>query len=206
MKKIAKDAFALFMITLVAGVLLAAVYAVTKEPIARAALEARAKAYRGIFAQAASFAEDDAVNEALKNADEALSKAGFAGCKVADALYATDANGEKIGYVLTVSGSGYGGPIDLTLGIGTDGKLTGISILSHTETAGLGSKCTDESFYGQFAGKSATALSVVKGRANETQIDSISGATVTSQGVTNAVNAGIWFVSEYMQVGGGLDA
>ncbi len=205
MKKIAKDAFALFMITLVAGVLLAAVYAVTKEPIARAALEARAKAYRGIFSQAASFAEDETVNKALTTADEALAKAGFAGCKVADALYATDANGEKIGYVLTVSGNGYGGPIDLTLGIGTDGKLTGISILSHTETAGLGSKCTDESFYGQFAGKSATTLSVVKGGANETQIDSISGATVTSQGVTNAVNAGVWFVSEYM-VGGGLDA
>lgn len=203
MKKIFKDAFALFAITLVAGLLLAAVYAVTKGPIEKANLEARAAAYRSVFTDAASFKDSEQVNAAVKTAGESLKAAGFIGCTLSDALYATDANGEVLGYVMSVGGKGYGGMISLTLGIDNDGKITGISILSHSETAGLGAKCTEESFYGQFTGKTAGKLTVVQGGANDTQIDSISGATVTSDAVTQAVSAGCWFAQEYMQGGAG---
>lgn len=199
MKKIMKDAFALFAITLVAGVLLAAVYAITKEPIAQAELEARAAAYRTVFTDAAAFAADDSVDAAVKNAETELAAAGFTGVSVTDALYATGANGETLGCVMTVGGKGYGGVIQLTMGITADGKLSGISILSHSETAGLGAKCTEEAFYGQYAGKPAQQLTVVKnGATADNEIDTISGATVTSKAVTDAVNAGIWFAQKHM--------
>ncbi len=206
MKKIRKDAFALFAITLVAGTLLAAVYAITKDPIAKAEMEARSAAYRTVFADAAQFEADEAVDAAVKSADEQLAAAGFAGVTIGDALYATDANGEKLGGVMTLGGKGYGGVIQLTLGITADGKISGISILSHSETAGLGAKCTDQAFYGQYAGKPAEMLTVVKDGADaDNEIDTISGATVTSDAVTEAVNAGIWFAENYMNIKGGAD-
>ena len=207
MKKILKDAFSLFAITLVAGALLAGVYAITKGPIAKAEQEARAQAYSAVFKNAAAFETDDALTAAVKNADEALENAGFGGASLSDALYVKDANGKTVGCVMTLGGNGYGGVINFTLGVTLDGKITGISILAHSETVGLGSKCTDESFYGQFADKPATpTFTVVKGGAGEVdEIDAISGATVTSRAVTEAVNAGVWFAQEYMQVEGGAD-
>ncbi len=200
MKKIMKDAFALFAITLVSGILLAAVYAITKEPIAKAEMEARAVAYRAVFADVDQFVSDDEVDAALAIAEDARATFG-------EALFATDANGEKQGCVMTLGANGYAGEIKLTLGITMDGKLTGISILSHSETVGLGAKCTDEAFYGQFANKPVANFQVVKGGADaDNEIDAISGATVTSEGVTEAVNAGIWFAQTYMGVGGGAAA
>lgn len=206
MKKILKDAFALFCITLVAGVALAGVYAVTKDPIAKAEMEARASAYRVIFTDAAEFATDDKLDETLKNINTLVSQSGIAGATVSDALYAKDAAGNVTGYVMTVGGKGYGGTIQVAMGITADWKVTGISILSHSETAGLGSKCEDESFYGQFANQPAAPFEAVKNPSGETsshvEIQAISGATVTSKGVTDAVNVGIWFAQTYMQGGG----
>lgn len=206
MKKILKDAFALFCITLVAGVALAGVYAVTKDPIAKAEMEARSAAYRVVFADAASFASDDALDEKLENKENLVSTSGIAGATLADALYVKDAAGNTVGYVMTVGGKGYGGTIQVAMGITADWKITGISILSHSETAGLGSKCTDESFYGQFANQPAAHFEAVKNPSNEmsstVEIEAISGATVTSKGVTDAVNLGIWFAQTHMQGGG----
>ena len=191
MKKLIKDALILFAITLVAGAALGAVYAITEQPIADAQLAARAAAYTEIFPDAADFATDDTLTNALENADALLKGAGFDTVSVSDALYATDAAGARIGCVVTLSGKGYGGTAQNT--------VSGISILSQSETAGLGAKCTEESFYGQFAGKTATTLTVVKtGAAGDTEIDAISGATVTSKGITAAVNAGIWFAQNPM--------
>lgn len=199
MKKLIKDALILFLITLVAGAALGAVYAITKQPIADAQLAARAAAYTEIFPDAANFATDDTLADALKNADALLKDAGFDTVSVSDALYVTDAAGARIGCVMTLSGKGYGGAIELTLGVTAKNTISGIAILSQSETAGLGAKCTEESFYGQFAGKTAAPLTVVKtGAAGDTEIDAISGATVTSKGITEAVNAGIWFAQHPM--------
>ena len=206
MKKILKDALVLFCITLIAGVALATVYAVTKEPIAAAELAARAEAYRAVFADAADFAADDTVDAAVKNSAEICNAAGFDGVTVSDALYAVDASGKRIGYVMTVNGKGYGGTIQFTMGITAENTISGISVLSHSETAGLGAKCTDEAFAGQYAGKPAEMLTVVKaGAKEETEIDAISGATVTSKGITDAVNAGLQFAKTQMQVGGAAE-
>jgi len=204
MKKIVKDAFALFCITLVAGLLLAVVYGITKEPIALAEAEKAAAAYRSVYAEASSFKADDTVTAAVKDAEDVLKKAGFTGVTLTDALYALDADGNRIGCVMTLGGKGYGGIIEFTLGITADEEITGISILSHEETPGLGAKCTEEAFYGQFAGKPASKLNTVKETVTtKKDIIAISGATVTSNAVVNAVNGGIWFAENYMQIGGG---
>lgn len=76
-------------------------------------------------------------------------------------------------------------------GVSTDGKVTGISILSQSETAGLGAKSTDPAFSGQYKGLSAEEdVTVVKGQsASGNQIEAITGATITSKAVTLGVNA-----------------
>ncbi len=98
---------------------------------------------------------------------------------------------ELIGWCVNVTPSGYGGVIDTIVGIGKDGEVTGIKIISLSETPGLGAKATDAAFSNQFAGKKGDGtLSVIKnGKATENEIVAISGATITSKAVTEGVNA-----------------
>lgn len=91
------------------------------------------------------------------------------------------------GCVVMASPSGYGGAISLAVGIDNDGVVTGIEVISQSETAGLGSKCSKDEFKSQFEGKTA-GIEVVKQGASGNQIDAISSATVTSKAVTLGVN------------------
>lgn len=96
------------------------------------------------------------------------------------------------GYVLRLNRNGFGGVIDLMIGVRMDGTVSGISIISHSETASLGANCTRADFRSQFVGKSGT-LAV---RKDGGQIDALTGATVTSRAVTEAVNLALDFVKE----------
>ena len=89
----------------------------------------------------------------------------------------------------------------LTVGIKSDGTVSGVSIGSHEETAGLGAKATEPEFYEQFAGKPADgSLSVIKnGTAGESEILAISGATITSKGITDAVNTAVGCYDKYVK-------
>ena len=80
------------------------------------------------------------------------------------------------GYTFSLVAQGYGGKgtLKMTVGIDMDGKITGTKVLSHEETAGLGSKITTDAFQGQFPGKDAGYVSDIK------NIDTISGATRSS--------------------------
>ncbi|MCC3863357.1 RnfABCDGE type electron transport complex subunit G [Terrisporobacter petrolearius] len=96
------------------------------------------------------------------------------------------------GYTIKALPSGYGGSIEIMVGIKSDGTISGINIGNMTETPGLGAKAKEEAFYGQYAGKPATELSVIKsGTPGETEIQAISGATITSTAVTTGVNAAV---------------
>lgn len=90
------------------------------------------------------------------------------------------------GYVVeTNSPNGFGGAIDMMAGINTAGEVTGLAIITHAETSGLGSKATDPEWQAQFAGATDT-VSVTKDGGT---INAITGSTITSRAVCDGVNA-----------------
>lgn len=96
------------------------------------------------------------------------------------------------GYVVRLNANGFGGAIDMMVGIDLEGKVTGISVISHSETASLGAECTRADWQSQFVGTTGD-LKVTKDGGT---VDALTGATVTSRAVTEAVNRAVEFVKE----------
>lgn len=192
MKSMMKDAAILFAITLIAGLILGSVYQITKNPIARQEALALETACREVFAQADFFENKEDFDTARAGA--VLAEGGFSGQTVEGYQTAKAQDGSVLGYVLTVtSHEGYGGDIRFTMGINQDGSLNGISLLEISETPGLGMRA-EEVLVPQFAGRSADSFVYKKtGVAQENEIDAISGATITTNAVTGAVNAGLYY-------------
>lgn len=202
MKNMMKDAAILFAITLIAGLLLGGVYQITKDPIARQKALAMERACKEVFAEADSFEEAAAFDQ--EKADAILAEGGYSAQTVNGCQTAKDASGAVLGYVLTVTThEGYGGDIQFTMGINNDGSLNGISLLSISETPGLGMQA-EEVLVPQFAGRKAYPFAYSKtGAAGENEIDAISGATITTNAVTNGVNAGLCYFQT--ELTGGAD-
>ena len=188
-----KDALILFAITLVAGACLGGVYEATKEPIAAANLAAKEAAYRTVLPDASSFESDD-MTEVIASANGEISGLGYGNVMVDEAAIALDGSGTPMGYVVTTtSKDGYGGAITVSVGITADGTVNGIAFLTLAETAGLGMNA-DTDRKNQYAGKNVDAFAVTKnGAAADNEINAISGATITSNAVTGAVNAAVYF-------------
>lgn len=201
MNRIIKDTLKIFAITLVAGLLLGAVYMVTKEPIAKAEEQAKQEAYKTVFDSADSF---EATKFDEKQARECLDENGFQDDTINEVVAAKDGSGNLLGYVLTITSSaGYGGDIQFSIGLTLDGNLNGYSILSISETAGLGMKAKEEKFSSQFVNKAAGNFEVTKtGATSENEIDAISGATITSKAMTYGVNSGICYFNTILMEGG----
>lgn len=192
------DAGILLAITLIAGILLGLVYGVTKEPIARQEELALQNACKEVFAGATSFEDYD---YSLEKANDIIASGEFSGVSLTDTIRAAkDSSGNIIGFVLTIKSSeGYGGDIEFTMGIKKDGTLNGISILSISETAGLGMRA-EEVLKPQFFNKNVERFEYTKtGAVMDNQIDAISGATITTKAVTNAVNGGLYFFAEELK-------
>lgn len=189
-----KDALILFAITLVAGACLGGVYEATKEPIAAANLAAKEEAYRTVLPDAASFEADD-MTDVMVSANAEVSGLGYGNVTVDEAAVALDGSGTPMGYVVTTtSKDGYGGAITVSVGVLADGTVNGIAFLTLAETAGLGMNA-DTDWKNQYAGKNVDAFSVTKNSASaENEINAISGATITSNAVTGAVNTAVYFV------------
>lgn len=99
---------------------------------------------------------------------------------------------ELVGYTIKTLPKGYGGEMELIVGITKDGNVTGINIGSMSETPGLGSKAAEPAFKDQFKNKQTKELNLVKGKvSSDSDIQAISGATITSTAVTSGVNAAI---------------
>ena len=112
--------------------------------------------------------------------------------------------GGEAGYVITATdGEGYGGDIQITVGITADGTISGVAFLSISETAGLGMKATRQpSFYAAVCRVSRQINSMYPKDGGEGEpIDAISGATFTSRAVTGAVNAALGIFSQCILVG-----
>ena len=191
--KIIKDALALTLITLVAGVALGGVYEITKDPIAKQEAQAKAEAYEQVFTDAAAFEAVEMDDTLTKTIRDQLDQEGYKAQSIEEVMRAEDQSGETLGYAFAVvTSEGYGGDIRFSMGVQNDGTLNGISILSIGETAGLGMNADTPAFKDQFVGKQVEKLQYTKNGATlDDEINAISGATVTTNAMTNGVNAGL---------------
>lgn len=191
--KIIKDALALTLITLVAGVALGGVYEITKDPIAKQEAQAKAEAYEQVFTDAAAFEAVEMDDTLTKTIRDQLDQEGYKAQSIEEVMRAEDQSGETLGYAFTVvTSEGYGGDIQFSMGVQNDGTLNGISILSIGETPGLGMNADTPAFKDQFVGKQVEKLQYTKnGATQDDEINAISGATVTTNAMTNGVNAGL---------------
>ena len=191
--KIIKDALALTLITLVAGVALGGLYEITKDPIAKQEAQAKAEAYEQVFTDAAAFEAVEMDDTLTKTIRDQLDQEGYKAQSIEEVMRAEDQSGETLGYAFTVvTSEGYGEDIQFSMGVQNDGTLNGISILSIGETAGLGMNADTPAFKDQFVGKQVEKLQYTKnGATQDDEINAISGATVTTNAMTNGVNAGL---------------
>ena len=116
--------------------------------------------------------------------------------KDGNALYLATKNGEEIGVCIVWYTPGYGGDVKVLTGIDKNLTVTGVRILEHSETPGLGANSTKESFYTQYNGKTKE-IGVKKNSPGENDIQALSGATVTSKAVTKAVNTSLVEAEKY---------
>ena len=194
MNTILKNTISITVITLVAGLALGVVQDITAGPIAAQAEKSKEEAYKTVFENAAAFSEysldDKGQAEDLVGY---LNDNGFSAQTIDEIMVAEDASGETLGYAFTITDSeGYGGDIQFAMGVQNDGTLNGISILSISETAGLGMKATTNDFQNQFKDKNVEKFTYTKtGASSDDEIDAISGATITTNAMTNGVNAGL---------------
>ena len=170
---ILKLTFVLLVITVVVAGLLGLVNHLTEDKIAENTAKKAEEAMQSVL-PAESY---DPIELSEKNTADGITEA-----------YACEG-----GYVVRVSATGgFGGNIDMMVGIDENGCVLGISVVSHSETASLGANCTRTDWQAQFIGANET-LSVSKDGGT---IDALTGATVTSRAVTNGVNTAIAFVKE----------
>ena len=194
MNTILKNTISITVITLVAGLALGVVQDITAGPIATQQEKSKKEAYKTVFEDADKFEvyslDDKGQAEDLVGY---LNDNGFSAQTIDEIMVAEDASGETLGYAFTITDSeGYGGDIQFAMGVQNDGTLNGISILSISETAGLGMKATTDDFKNQFKDKNVEKFTYTKtGASSDDEIDAISGATITTNAMTNGVNAGL---------------
>lgn len=195
-----KDAFILFAITLISGLALGGVYDVTKEPIEQATIAANNATYQSVLPEAVSFEEDESLADTIASCNTELAGMDFGNVGVDSVLRAKDGSGAEVGYVInTHSNDSYSGLIKISVGLKADGSISAIGFLSIDDTPGLGLKAKEPAFKDQYVGKNVDSLTVTKsGNAGETEINSISGATITSSATTNAVNAALYFMHNHL--------
>lgn len=156
---------------------LAVTYQLTADRIAEQARLAEEKALQAVLPDASEFTEVD--DEALAGAAEA------AGETRVDAVFVARNESGDVGWGVKVAPRGYGGPMEMVVGLDRDGLVTGVSVIKHNETPGLGSNVvTNPDFMGQFVGWEGSDIDkAAKG------LDAISGATKSSHGVRKGVLA-----------------
>ena len=160
-------------ICLVCSALLGTVYAVTKAPIEASEL---AKVNAAISAVTPAF--DNIPSEDVRTLDDGAQ------------IYTSRMGSQIVGYAIKVSTSGFGGPLTIMVGFTPDGTVYNTSVISHSETPGLGAKLVDENCAPrvQVKGKNPATnkISVSK---DGGEIDAITASTITSRAFLKGVNA-----------------
>lgn len=190
-----KEAIILCSITLVAGLALAGVNAMTKDTIAENLAKAEEQSYLDVCPGAAEITADEALNAKVE-----ADGAAFEGIVINKARTAVDESGNVIGYALSVSKTkAFEGRLTASVGIAADGTITGLAYTELNETAGMGMRVDEDWFKEQFVGAKVDSFLLNKagGSTADNEIDSISGASISSGAVVDIVNAAIAFLSDY---------
>ena len=200
-KSLIKDTVIIFVITLIAGGLLGFVNELTKEPIAVQEANAKALACSEVFYEAdangnlkevVELSFNEVESSVLSEHDSRVQELYKGSVYLTQMYEAKTGDGDLFGYVIGVTTKeGYGGEISMYMGVTMDGTLKGVSILSIAETPGLGMNA-EEILIPQFRNVNVSSFSVVKtGATSDSEIDAITSATITSDAITHAVNAGL---------------
>lgn len=198
-------ALRLTVITLLAGLGLAAVFNMTKDTIEEQQLAKKRESYREVLPEAEELIGDDALTAVIESLGGKVYGSDFGKAYINDAIVGKDASGETVGYVVSASsGDGFDGKITLSVGVSADGTVQGIAFTELNETAGMGMRCAEPEFKDQFAGRAVSQFILNKAGGSETdeEIDSVSGASVSSGAVVNAVNAALDFLQVHAGLGG----
>lgn len=164
----------LFVITALAAALLAFINAKTAPLAAKNSLLKEQAALRSVMPEADAFEEIT----------------DFKGAPEISKVFRAVKGGETIGACVITETTGYDVGIRTVTGVDGELKVTGVDIIAMNETPGLGAKAAEEGFRSQYIGKSKT-VGVSKSAPSETEIQAISGATKTSNGVTQGVNTAL---------------
>ena len=214
LKVVLKETGILLAITIIIGLMLGFVYELTKEPIRLQQEKAIQEACAAAFPSPEPGMIDLVFEPANYIPDGTLeAELAAKGVEIGN-VYIVTYTSLTYGFVVeATSKNGYGGDIVLYVGVSTDGTVQGVSILELTETPGLGMKAPDV-LVPQFAGRSAESFVYTKtGAAAANEVDAISGATITTSAVVDAVNGGIR-TARYLadnwnevivEIGGGVD-
>ena len=181
-KYIIKLTVTLFVTCVIVAGLLGLVNSVTEGPIAEKNKTKTAAAIQEVLP------EMEGSPAVVELTDEMTAAASGAGATITEA-YEAQAGGSVIGYALKIVASGSQGNIEMMVGVDAEGAVTGVSIVKNSETSGIGAKVmsNENGVLDQFIGKSAADGTLSVGK----NVDAISGATVSSRGVTTGVNAAL---------------
>lgn len=196
-KGILKAICAIMLITVIMGAILGAVYSVTKEPIEKAEEKAKQEAYKEVFPEAVEIITIDEEKLDYKQVNDLIQSFGFTHDTIDEISYAADADNNLIGFIVVVTNdNGYGGDIQMVVGMRKDATITGLAFLVLDESPGLGMEADKAKFKEQFVGKHETRFEYSKtGAVAENQIDAISGATITTSAVTDGINAAVALIT-----------
>lgn len=193
MREMLKPALVLFVICLVVGAAMALTNMATADVIAQRAVADAENARKIVFSNAEEFEKlkVDIIKSKSKNTYDCIEEA-----------YSAKVGGKTAGYVFLADPEGYGGEISIMIGIDDKGKVTGLKVGDNKETPGLGAKAKDDQFTSRFYGKKLDKIEVVKRKAkNESEIEAISGATITSKAVSKGVEQASIMAQELLNNG-----
>ena len=182
MKHIIKPALSLFIVAALSAVSLGIVYNITLEPIENNRRRVQERMLMEVLPAAYGFREMAAETPgSIVRIFEGLREGG-----------------EVMGYVLELAPTGYGGAINMMVGISkAESVVTGMRVLRHSETPGFGAYIVRESFFRRFDNRNLVPISVVRRSPGENEIQAITSSTITTQAVANAVNEAIeWYLRE----------
>jgi electron transport complex protein RnfG len=189
-----KPSVSLFIICLITAFCLAFVNNTTKDTIAQRTQKDAEEQRRQVLNEADSF-------------KRLAAQEGVEYSTLIREAYAAYSGDRFVGYVFSAYPSGYGGEIAVTVGVGSDGSISGVRIGANEETPGLGSKTAEDFFTDQYTGKNIDdSIKVVKVPTSaEDEIQAVSGATISSRAVTSAVTASAEMAKKLLQEQGGGD-